>query len=80
MLLDVGMPDLDGIQVTTELRRHPQLAGTRIVALTGWGQAEDRRRTADAGFDDHLTKPTEPKQIQRILSEVAQQMGSSRAD
>jgi CheY-like chemotaxis protein len=47
------------------------MAGARIVALTGWGQAEDRQRTADAGFDDHLTKPADPGQIERILEEVA---------
>jgi CheY-like chemotaxis protein len=46
------------------------MAGARIVALTGWGHAEDRQRTADAGFDDHLTKPADPGQIQRILEEA----------
>jgi CheY-like chemotaxis protein len=49
----------------------PCRGGARIVALTGWGQAEDRQRTADAGFDDHLTKPADPGEIQRILEEVA---------
>jgi|WetSurMetagenome_2_1015567.scaffolds.fasta_scaffold46626_2 PAS domain-containing protein len=57
-----------------DLRRHPEMAGTRIVALTGWGQVEDRQRTADAGFDDHLTKPAHPDQIQRILEDVARRM------
>jgi CheY-like chemotaxis protein len=51
--------------------RHRAGAGARIVALTGWGQAEDRQRTAAAGFDDHLTKPADPSEIQRILDEVA---------
>jgi len=71
ILLDVGMPDMHGTEVAKELRRHREVAGARIVALTGWGQAEDRQRTADAGFDDHLTKPADPGQIQRILEEVA---------
>ena len=71
ILLDVGMPDMNGNEVAKELRRHQEVAGARIVALTGWGQAEDRRRTADAGFDDHLTKPADPEQIQRILEDVA---------
>jgi signal transduction histidine kinase/CheY-like chemotaxis protein len=71
ILLDVGMPDMHGTEVAKELRRHRELAGARIVALTGWGQAEDRQRTADAGFDDHLTKPAAPEQIQRILEEVS---------
>jgi CheY-like chemotaxis protein len=47
------------------------VAGTRIGALTGWGQAGDRQRTVEAGFDDHLTKPADPEQIERILEEVA---------
>ena len=71
ILLDVGMPDLNGTEVAKELRRHRELSGARIVALTGWGQAEDRQRTADAGFDDHLTKPADPATIERILEEVA---------
>jgi two-component system CheB/CheR fusion protein len=71
ILLDVGMPDMDGTEVAKELRRHRDVAGARIVALTGWGQAEDRERTADAGFDDHLTKPADPARIQQILEEVA---------
>jgi CheY-like chemotaxis protein len=45
-----------------------------LVALTGWGQPEDRRRTATAGFDDHLTKPADPQQIQRIVDQVAQRL------
>ncbi len=69
ILLDVG-PDMNGAEVAKELRRHREMAGARIVALTGWGHAEDRQRTADAGFDDHLTKPADPGQIQRILEEA----------
>ena len=77
ILLDVGMPAMKGTEVAKELRRHRHLAGARIVALTGWGQAEDRQRTADAGFDDHVTKPAAPEQIQRLLDEVA--IGARRA-
>ena len=75
ILLDVGLPDLNGTEVARELRRHQGVAGARIVALTGWGQAEDRQRTADAGFDAHLTKPADPAQIQRILEDVAVRRG-----
>jgi PAS domain S-box-containing protein len=74
ILLDVGMPDMNGMEVAKELRRHAELAGTRIVALTGWGQAEDRRRTVEAGFDDHLTKPADPPRIRRIIEDVAQRL------
>jgi DNA-binding response OmpR family regulator len=45
ILLDVGMPDMNGAEVAKELRRHREMAGARIVALTGWGHAEDRQRT-----------------------------------
>jgi CheY-like chemotaxis protein/anti-sigma regulatory factor (Ser/Thr protein kinase) len=71
VLLDLGLPVISGEDVARELRRHPEMAATRLVALTGWGQAEDRRRTKDAGFDDHLTKPTDPRELQRLLADVA---------
>lgn len=71
VLLDVGMPGMDGIEVAKALRRHPETSRVRIVALTGWGQAEDRHRTAEAGFDAHVTKPADPQEIQRILSDAA---------
>jgi PAS domain S-box-containing protein len=77
VLLDVGMPDMDGVEVAKKLRRRPETSNVRIVALTGWGQVEDRQRTAEAGFDEHLTKPADPRQIQRILDEVAQRLVSA---
>jgi DNA-binding response OmpR family regulator len=75
ILLDLGLPDVNGTEVAKELRRHREVAQARIVALTGWGQAEDRQRTADAGFDEHLTKPADPEQIQRLLDKVSVQIG-----
>jgi PAS domain S-box-containing protein len=78
VLLDVGMPGMNGIDVAHALRGHPTLAKTTVVALTGWGQAEDRRRTREAGFDDHLTKPAEPREIQRILAAVANRIAAAR--
>lgn len=71
ILLDLGLPVLSGLEVARELRRHPEMARTRLVALTGWGQPEDRRQTEDAGFDTHLTKPAEPQRLQRLLAEFA---------
>jgi CheY-like chemotaxis protein/two-component sensor histidine kinase len=71
VLLDLGLPVMTGLDVARELRRRPELAGIRLVALTGWGQAEDRRRTREAGFDRHLTKPTEPHAVTRLLEEFA---------
>lgn len=55
--LDLGMPEIDGFALARTFKRDPQLASVRLVALTGWGAAEDRARARDAGFDDHLTKP-----------------------
>jgi PAS domain S-box-containing protein len=71
VLLDLGLPFMSGVQVAQELRRHPDTKTTRIVALTGWGQEEDRRTTTEAGFDRHLTKPTEPAVLARLLTEFA---------
>lgn len=71
VLLDLGLPVVSGLEVARELRRHPELAATRLVALTGWGQAEDHRHTAEAGFDHHLTKPTEPEELETLLAKFA---------
>jgi PAS domain S-box-containing protein len=68
VLLDLGMPNMDGYEVTRRLREIPELESTVIVALTGWGQAEDRRRTAEAGFDHHLLKPLNPGDLESILT------------
>ncbi len=59
LLLDLGMPGMDGFEVARRIRATPRHAGLRILALTGWGQAADRARTHEAGFDHHLTKPVD---------------------
>jgi two-component system CheB/CheR fusion protein len=78
VLLDLGLPLVSGIDVARELRRHDALASTRLVALTGWGQPEDRERTMEAGFDRHLTKPTHPQTLTDLLVEFARE--ADRAD
>jgi CheY-like chemotaxis protein/two-component sensor histidine kinase len=70
VLLDLGMPGMDGYQVVQRLARHPQRGRMHIVALTGWGQAEDRQRTREAGFDEHLVKPAELEALEALLSRV----------
>jgi len=70
VLLDIGMPIMDGYEVATRLRKIPGLESIVIVALTGWGQREDRRRSAEAGFDHHLIKPLEPKMLESLISEL----------
>jgi signal transduction histidine kinase len=59
MILDLGMPEMDGYAVARAVRSDPRIASTRLIALSGYGQPEDRRRTADVGFDEHLVKPVE---------------------
>ncbi|MBL9083738.1 MAG: response regulator, partial [Planctomycetaceae bacterium] len=57
IFLDIGLPGLSGYDVARRLREKPEFARTLIVALTGYGQAEDKRRSREAGFDEHLIKP-----------------------
>lgn len=71
VLLDLGLPVVSGLEVARELRRRPEMATTRLVALTGWGQEKDRRTTSEAGFDYHLTKPTDPEELERVLATFA---------
>jgi signal transduction histidine kinase len=67
ILLDIGMPGLDGYQVCERIRMRPWGRDVLMVAQTGWGQAQDRARTLEAGFDVHLTKPIDPDVIQDLL-------------
>lgn len=66
-LLDIGMPDLSGYEVAQELRREPWGTGVQLIAVTGWGQDEDRRRALEAGFDHHLTKPVDPDRLAGLI-------------
>jgi PAS domain S-box-containing protein len=68
VFLDLGMPQMDGYEVARELRRQTGTERLTLVALTGWGQAEDRRRTAEAGFDHHLVKPADSAEIARVVA------------
>jgi CheY-like chemotaxis protein/two-component sensor histidine kinase len=70
VLCDIGLPGLDGYGVARELRRHPTTARARLLALTGYGQEEDKRRSREAGFDHHLVKPADPEELQRLLVTV----------
>ena len=67
VVLDLGLPDIDGVEVCRALRREPWGERARIVAVSGWGQDEDKRRTAEAGFDAHLTKPASIEQVARAV-------------
>ncbi len=70
VLLDIGMPVMDGYEVCRRLRENPALCGTRVVAQTGWGDAETRRRTQEAGFDEHMTKPLDLWALKDMLDKT----------
>ncbi|HBJ39078.1 MAG TPA: hypothetical protein DDZ51_30900 [Planctomycetaceae bacterium] len=71
MLMDIGMPRMDGHAAARMIRNQPWGRNVLLVALTGWGQDEDKRRTKEAGFDHHLVKPAEPSEIARLLAMVS---------
>ena len=65
--LDLAMPGMNGFDVARRVREFPWGRAVVLVALTGWGHEEDRKRTADAGFDHHLTKPVDPDDIEALV-------------
>jgi CheY-like chemotaxis protein len=79
--LDVGMPVLNGFSLAEMLRAEPwpDGQGPRLVALTGWGQEEDRRRSEEAGFDEHLVKPADLETIDRVCQDAAEILGTTQA-
>ena len=68
VLLDLGLPEMDGYEVARRLRLRPEFIGVRIVALTGYGQSEDLRRSREVGFDAHLTKPVDFGELAKVLA------------
>jgi len=66
-LLDIGLPDIDGYELVQRLRKHPGMSRVKFVAVTGYGQMEDRRRVRDAGFDEHLVKPVTMQALELAL-------------
>ncbi len=71
VLLDIGMPKMNGYDVCRYIRQQPWGQATLLVAVTGWGQEEDRRRTEAAGFDHHLVKPVDPRALMKLLTKEA---------
>ena len=68
ILLDIGLPGMDGYQVARTLRGESDLDGAVLVALTGYGQEQDRQRSREAGFDEHLVKPASIDDLKRVLA------------
>jgi two-component system, chemotaxis family, CheB/CheR fusion protein len=69
VILDVGLPGIDGLEVARRIRANPRHAGVRLIALTGYGQSGDRVATTKAGFDHHLVKPVDPAELLSLLAQ-----------
>ena len=70
ILLDIGLPTLNGYEVCRRIRKQPWGSSVLVIALTGWGQEEDRRRSHEAGFDGHLVKPVEYAELMTLLGRL----------
>ena len=70
VLLDIGMPEMDGYEVARRIRARKGASRPAIVALTGWGQEQDRARAREAGFDHHLVKPAEISALHSLLAQL----------
>jgi len=70
VLLDIGLPGIDGYEVARRLRGRPDLGGLLIIAITGYGQEGDRQRAREAGFDQHLVKPVDLEILRRLLADA----------
>jgi PAS domain S-box-containing protein len=71
ILMDLGMPRMDGFEAARRIRGLPGGGSVAIVALSGWGQDKDKQRSAEAGFDDHLVKPVSPADLRRLLTRLS---------
>jgi CheY-like chemotaxis protein len=78
MLVDIGLPDIDGYHLAEQLRAMPETRDTVLVAITGYGQARDRERAIEAGFAHHLVKPVDMTALVRILESVG--VATARAE
>lgn len=74
VLLDIGLPKLNGYDAARRIREQHAGANMVLIALTGWGQEDDRRRSKEAGFDHHLTKPIDFNALQVLLAELSARM------
>ncbi len=68
ILLDIGLPNMDGYEVARHLRQNPHVETVKLVAVTGYGNDDDRKRSQEAGFDHHLVKPVEPADLRTLLA------------
>ena len=79
VLLDIGLPKLNGYEVAQRIRETSWGAGMFLIAVTGWGQEEDRQRSTQVGLNVHMVKPVEPAALEKILADLAQGVPIQRA-
>jgi signal transduction histidine kinase len=77
VLLDIGMPGMDGYEVARRIRSQPWGRAAKLVALSGWGQESDRKRSREAGFDTHFIKPLDPQRLSMLLASLSTPGGSA---
>jgi CheY-like chemotaxis protein len=77
VLLDIGLPGLNGYEVALRMRNEPWGKRAKLVAVTGWGEAEDLERSRDAGFDAHLLKPVDHEALVKLLGEFGPPVGGA---
>jgi CheY-like chemotaxis protein len=70
VLLDIGLPKLNGYEVAQRIREHAWGKSMFLIAVTGWGQEEDRQRSSEVGLNVHMVKPVEPAALERLLAEL----------
>ncbi len=70
VLLDIGLPRLNGYEAARRIRSSPAGGAMRLIAVTGWGKDEDRNRSREAGFDEHLVKPVDVELLTRLLGKL----------
>ncbi len=78
VLLDIGLPDMDGYEVARHLRQQPQTKDVWLIAMTGYGQDSDRQRAQETGFDHHLVKPVDPEKLHDLLATLTKQPRSAK--
>jgi two-component system, chemotaxis family, CheB/CheR fusion protein len=79
LLLDIGLPDLDGYQLARKIRANQWGRGAVLIAVTGWGQEADRQRAFEAGFDQHLTKPIAAETVESLIQSLSATRGGATA-
>jgi DNA-binding response OmpR family regulator len=77
VLLDIGLPKLNGYEVAQRIREHAWGTSMFLIAVTGWGQEEDRQRSSEVGLNVHMVKPVEPAALERLFAELRRERGGT---